>query len=146
MTSLKKFLNDKEYTRIKLTRTKTNHFEMDAAINGVAGKFILDTGASSTCIGLDCIEKFKLNSEASDIRAAGAGASNMPTEISKKNEITIGNWSRKRIKIVLFDLTHVNQALINHNASPVNGIIGSDILKRGKAIIDYDKKALYLRV
>lgn len=146
MSSLKKFLNDKGYTRIKLTRTKTNHFEMDASINGVEGKFILDTGASSTCIGLDCSEKFKLNSEASDIRAAGAGASNMPTEISKRNVITIGAWSRKRIKLVLFDLNHVNQALINHNASPVNGIIGADILKRGKAIIDYEKKAVYLKL
>lgn len=145
MTTLKKFLKDKNYTRVKLTRTRTNHFEMDATINGVDGKFILDTGASSTCIGLDCIEKFKLISEESDIRAAGAGASDMQTEISKKNSITIGKWSKKKIKIVLFDLTHVNQALINHDAEPVNGIIGADILKRGQAIIDYDKKALYLK-
>lgn len=146
MTSLKKFLTEKNYTRIKLTRTKTNHLEMEASLNGVRGTFILDTGASSTCVGMDCIDKFKLHTEASDIRAAGAGASNMLTEISKKNHITIGEWSEKRIKIVLFDLNHVNQALINHNASPVSGIIGADILKRGKAIIDYDKKSLYLKL
>ncbi|THD69038.1 acid protease [Robertkochia marina] len=145
MTSLKKFLEDKEYTRIKLKRTKTNHFEIHASINGVEGNFILDTGASSTCIGLDSARKFKLISEASDIKAAGAGASNMETEISKKNELHIGKWTRKGIKVVLFDLTHVNQALINHDAAPVNGIIGADILKRGKAIIDYDKKALFLK-
>ena len=145
MTSLKKFLKDKGYTRIKLVRTKTNHFEMDACINGVDGTFILDTGASSTCIGTDCAEKFRLISEASDIRAAGAGASNMLTEISRKNTVEIGNWSQKKIKLVLFDLTHVNQALVNHDAKPVNGIIGADILKRGKAVIDYEKKALYLK-
>ena len=32
-----------------------------------------------------------------------------------------------------------------HNATPVDGIIGADILKRAKAIIDYDKKYLYLK-
>ena len=145
MTSLKKFLKDKAYTRVKLTRTKTNHFEMDARINGIDGKFILDTGASSTCIGLDSAEKFNLVPEASDIRAAGAGASNMETSISRKNEIQIGEWTKKQFKLVLFDLTHVNQALINHDAKPVNGIIGADLLKKGQAIIDYDKKALYLK-
>ena len=36
-------------------------------------------------------------------------------------------------------------ALINHNSKPVDGIIGADILKKVKAIIDYDKKYLYLK-
>ena len=40
---------------------------------------------------------------------------------------------------------HVNAALAEFNAIPVNGIIGADILKKGKAIIDYDKKCLYLK-
>lgn len=51
----------------------------------------------------------------------------------------------KKIKIVLFDLSHVNEALTSHNALPVDGIIGADLLKKGKAIIDYDKKCVYLK-
>jgi hypothetical protein len=34
--------------------------------------------------------------------------------------------------------------LIKQNAKPVQGIIGADILHKGKAIIDYNKKYLYL--
>ena len=48
--------------------------------------------------------------------------------------------------LILFNLTHVNTALTTYNAKPVDGIIGADILKRGKAIIDYDKKYLYLKL
>lgn len=47
---------------------------------------------------------------------------------------------------VLFNMTHINKALTNHNAVPVDGIIGADILKKGKALIDYDKKYLYLKL
>ncbi|MEM1426312.1 MAG: hypothetical protein AAGF75_07155, partial [Cyanobacteria bacterium P01_H01_bin.130] len=65
--------------------------------------------------------------------------------ISDKNRIEIGNWSKKKQKIVLFDLVHVNQALTSHNTLPVDGIIGADVLKKGKAVIDYDKKCLYLK-
>lgn len=146
MSSLKKFLLHKDYTKINLTLTPTNHFEIKAKINNVAGKFILDTGASNTCIGIDKIENFKLTPEDSEIKAAGAGATEMETQISTKNTIKIGDWKYKKLKIVLFDLVHVNQALINHNALPVDGIIGADILKKTKAIIDYNKKCVYFKL
>ena len=135
MASLKKFLKSKEYIKIPLVLTETNHFELVATINGITGKFILDTGASNTCVGMDKIEFFEMASEATDIKAAGAGATEMETLISNKN----------KIQVVLFDLTHVNQALVAHNALPVDGIIGADVLKMGKAVIDYNKKCLYLK-
>nr|WP_299383194.1 retropepsin-like aspartic protease [Allomuricauda sp.] len=145
MKSLKKFLKSKKYIRIPLVLTETNHFEISAKINGVSGRFILDTGASNTCVGMDKIEVFKMISEVSDVKAAGAGATEMETLVSSKNKIQIGDWSRKKQQIVLFDLVHVNEALTSHNSLPVDGIIGADILKKGKAVIDYDKKCLFLK-
>ncbi|HLT50636.1 MAG TPA: retropepsin-like aspartic protease [Arenibacter sp.] len=145
MASLKAFLKKKKYTHIPLELTATNHFEIMATINGVSGRFILDTGASNTCIGFDKIEFFKLNSKDSEIRAAGAGATEMLTRLSTKNKVQIGDWISERRKIVLFDLVHVNEALTSHQALPVDGIIGADILKKGRAIIDYRKQGLYLR-
>jgi hypothetical protein len=145
MASLKVFLHKKKYIAIPLVLTATNHFEVTATINGVKGRFILDTGASNTCIGLDKIEFFKLNSKDSKIKAAGAGATEMLTKLSTKNIIEIGKWYKQKQKIVLFDLVHVNEALTSHQAMPVDGIIGADILKKGRAVIDYHKKRLYLK-
>ncbi|NKI25522.1 clan AA aspartic protease [Arenibacter sp. 6A1] len=146
MSSLKKFLKKKNYIKIPLLLTKTNHFEVTAQINGISGRFILDTGASNTCIGLDKIDFFKLNSKESKIKAAGAGATEMYTKISTKNTVALGSWSKNKQKIVLFDLVHVNEALTSHQALPVDGIIGADVLKKGKAIIDYKKTQLYLKL
>jgi len=145
MKSLKKFLRSKAYERIPLILTETNHFEINARINGVSGRFILDTGASNTCVDMGKVEFFKMISKTSDIKAAGAGATEMETLVSNTNRIEIGNWSKKKQKVVVFDLVHVNQALTSHNALPVDGIIGADILKRGKAVIDYDKQCLFLK-
>lgn len=145
MKSLKKFLQAKRYERIPLVLTDTNHFEVAAKINGVSGRFILDTGASNTCVDMDKLEFFKMISETSEVKAAGAGATEMETLVSNKNKIQIGAWKKNKQNIVLFDLVHVNQALTSHNALPVDGIIGADILKKGKAIIDYDKQCLYLK-
>jgi len=145
MSSLKKFLKAKKYTQLPLSLTTTNHYEIVAKINNKKGRFILDTGASNTCVGLDKLEHFNLKSKESKIKAAGAGAINMETMISTKNTMCIGKWKNKKQKIVLFDLTHVNEALTMHNALPVEGIIGADILKKGNAIIDYKSSSLYLK-
>ncbi len=144
--SLKHYLKEQGYTPIKLKLTKTNHFELRATINGVKGLFILDTGASNSCIGFESKKTFNLSVQDSDVKAAGAGATDMTTQISKQNNIKIGKWKQKKMALVLFNLVHVNTALTNHNANPVDGIIGADILKKAKAIIDYDKKYLYLKL
>lgn len=123
----------------------TNHLELAAEINGVKGTFILDTGASNSCVGLDLIERFKLISEESDVKAAGAGATDMETQKSENNSLKIGKWKNDTCDLVLFDLMHVNTALKQHDAQEVDGIIGADVLEAGKAFIDYDKKVLYLK-
>lgn len=144
--TLEEFLLNKGYIRVKLRLTKTNHFEIKATLNGIKGRFILDTGASNSCVGFEAVDHFNLKVKDSNILAAGAGASNMETKMSKKNKVKIGKWETNKVILVLFNLTHVNTALINHKSKPVDGIIGADILKKSNAVIDYEKKYLYLKL
>ena len=146
MENLQDFLLNKGYTKIKMYLTKTNHFEIKVTLNGVKGLFILDTGASNSCVGFEAAETFNLKAKDSEIKAAGAGAIDMSTQISKKNRLKIGRWKKDKIALILFNLTHVNTALVSHDARPVDGIIGADILKKAKAVIDYQKKHLYLKL
>jgi len=145
MTSLKKVLKKKNYVAIKLKKIKTNHLELKAKINGKKGRFILDTGASNSCVGFDKVAYFKIDAQESETKAAGAGATDMETQQSVNNWLQIGKWKTKKSHLVLFDLSHVNTALTDHHAKKVHGIIGADILEKGKAIIDYQKKILYLK-
>lgn len=145
MPSLAKFLASKKYTAVPLTLTGTHHLEVDCSINGQAGKFILDTGASSSCIDPGLVEYFGLFAEDSEVKAAGAGAINMQTQVSTDNKLAIGDWQIDDAQLVIFDLSHVNEALEQHNAAKVHGIIGADILQESDAIIDYDTEKLYLK-
>ena len=143
---LNKILLRKGYTNIKLKKLNTNHFELKAKINGVKGRFILDTGASNSCIDEELIEKFQLQEvEESEIKAAGAGAIGMDTQTSAHNILEIKNWRNNNFTIVILNLAHVNTALTEHKAKPIDGIIGADVLEKGDAIIDYKKKRLFLK-
>ncbi len=144
MDQLKDFLFEQGYIRIKLKKTVTNHFEIKLKINKIKGLFILDTGASNSCVGFDEIETFNLSTEESEHKASGAGPSEIDTLISKKNNFAIGKFTLKKHPLILINLSHINNALVKQKAKPVQGIIGADILHKGKAIIDYNKKYLYL--
>ena len=145
MKRLEKIFRKKKYIQIPLKKIATNHLELKAKINGVKGRFILDTGASNSCVGFNSIDNFKLIAEESDTKAAGAGATDMETQISKNNTLQIGKWATPVFHLVLFDLSHVNTALTDHNAKEVAGIIGADVLQKAKAFIDYNKNFLYLK-
>ncbi|UTN05549.1 retroviral-like aspartic protease family protein [Flavobacterium bizetiae] len=146
MENLHEVLKKEKYKKIKFKVIKTQHLLIKAKINGVSGNFILDTGASNSCVGFESIERFELNAKKSKTKASGAGGTGMKTQISSNNHLQLGSWKNKDFNLVIFDLSHVNEALEAYKAKPVHGIIGADVLLEGKAIIDYYNHYLYLKL
>ena len=144
MKDLYQVLKKENYKKVQFKITKTQHLLIKAKLNGVLGNFIVDTGASTSCIGFESVDLFLLKPKKSDTKASGAGATGMLTQIAPKNHFQLGNWKVKSFDLVVFDLSHVNEALMQHKANPVHGIIGADILVKGKAIVDYYNRYLYL--
>jgi hypothetical protein len=145
MKKLQEILKKEKYKKINFKVSKTQHLLVKASINGVKGNFILDTGASNSCVGFESIELFQLTAGSSTTKAAGAGATGMFTQIAKDNILQLGRWKDTEFHLVIFDMSHVNEALRQYKAKPVQGIIGADVLLQGKAIIDYYNHCLYLK-
>lgn len=145
MKRLQEILKKENYKKIKFKVTKTQHLTIKATINGVKGDFILDTGASNSCVGFESIALFNLKASNSKTKAAGAGATGMMTQLAKENFLQMGSWKCPDFHLVIFDLSHVNEALRQHKTKEVQGIIGADVLLEGEAIIDYSSRYLYLK-
>ena len=145
MKNLHDILKKEKYKKIKFKITKTQHLLIKAKINGISGNFILDTGASNSCVGFESIKFFLLKAETSKTKASGAGATGMRTQTASNNQLQLGFWKNAEFDLVIFDLSHVNEALIEHKSKPVHGIIGADVLMKGKAIVDYYNHYLYLQ-
>ena len=145
MKKLPTFLKKEKYKHIKFKVSKTQHLLIKAQINGIKGNFILDTGASNSCVGFEGISLFLLDAKNSKTKASGAGATGMLTQTSNGNQLQMGSWKTTDFDLVIFDLSHVNEGLIAYKTKPVHGIIGADVLLKGKAIIDYANYFLYLQ-
>lgn len=145
MSTLRHFLEKDGFNRTYLQKLNTGHYKLDLQVNGVRGSFIMDSGASSSCIGVHARDKFGLESHESDVTAAGAGATGMEASVSNETLLRIGDRGYRKVVFVLFDLSHVNQALDSVGERTVDGILGADLLKRIRAVIDYGRNALYYK-
>ena len=143
--TINKFLKNKGYCFVNLIFLKTKHYLIKAKINGINGKFILDSGASNSCVCITKENKFRLESEKSKIIASSATSEMSNTNISKKNSLIIGKWNYT-IDLVTFDMSHINKTLKEKEIEFVDGIIGADVLIKSKAILDYKSNKLYLKL
>ena len=143
--TLNKFLKSEGYSSIKLIFLETKHYLIEAKVNGIDGRFILDTGASNSCICTSLEDKFKVISKESKEKASSANSEMTHTKISKSNIIQIGKWEDK-IKLITFDMSHINTAFSEKKVDPIDGIVGADVLKKSKAVINYESNKLYLKI
>ena len=123
----------------------TNHIIIDAAVNNVNGKFLIDTGASNSCIDLNKSEKFKLNFEKSDEQASSATDKIKDTYISKKNLLLIDNYYINDFDVILFNMKHVIKSLLDKDEIEIDGIIGADILIKYNCCIDFKENKLVIK-
>ena len=139
------FLKEKNYEAIKLGRFITGHLYLTAKVNGTTAIFVLDTGAGSTVMEEKRESKFNLATSLSEIKAVGAGGSNLALKEASIQNFKIENYVLRNYKIHLMSLDHINNAFKQVGIAEIDGVIGADILTRGKAVIDYENLILYLK-
>ena len=143
--TLNKFLKNNGYCSVNLIFLKTKHYLIEAKINGINGKFILDSGSSNSCICTSLENNFNIISKETNEKATSATSEISNTKISENNVIKIRKWKNK-INLITFDMSHINHALNKKKINSVSGILGADILKKSKAILDYKSNKLYLKL
>ena len=143
---LKDLLNKQQFVKVKLYKIKTQHLICFGSINNVKATFLIDTGASNSCISLKNIDVYDLKTEGEKFEASGASDKKMEAILSKECKFKLGRFSMKKQKFVLLDLNHINSLLESQNVKKINGIIAAEFLKATKAIIDYDNLDLFLKI
>jgi predicted aspartyl protease len=123
----------------------TGHLWTEVKINGMIGRFILDTGVASTAIERRRIDYFDIKVIEYTLEAIGAGGAIMPVRTTTGNNLQLGDYADGDFPLKLVRFDKVNQALRSMQEPEVDGIIGNDLLEGRCAIIDYKNLTLYLK-
>ena len=65
---LKDLLNKNQFVKVKLYKIKTQHLICFGSINNVKATFLIDTGASNSCISLKNIDVYNLKLKVKNLR------------------------------------------------------------------------------
>jgi predicted aspartyl protease len=123
------------------------HPLLDVTIFSQPFKVVLDTGASRTAFDHDLLlqANTQANITASERLSTGLGTNTMTSATAIIENIWIGSLLIPEIEVAVLDLSTINIAYAELGHPEVLGVLGSDILMKYNAVIDYGKKVLLLK-
>jgi predicted aspartyl protease len=146
MASIKQVLLEQGYIahRIRIAK-KSSHIVTKASLNGYSGRFIIDTGASATCVDQALYKEFQLTTEFME-KQIGTASGSLRPRVSYKNTLELGHWSDEDVTLLSMDMSFVNNALKSEGMRSIQGLLGADFLIASKAVIDYQGKWIFLKL
>ena len=143
--SLANFLATRGFTRIPMRLNANDHFDVEAALNGHATRFIVDTGSANTLVDTQVAVKSGTGVTAlAGYGAGGVGGLVEGVNRTRVKELGIGNFKLANAEVAV---AHVSgDILLSKSAAESNaGVLGQDYLSTNFAVIDMGGRALYLR-
>jgi len=124
------------------------HLIIKSIINGKSSRLLLDTGASRTVFDINKKDKFIKKQELVKNKSlsTGLGTDKMISHSSVINKISIGELVIFEYEGVFIDLSIVNSSYEKINIKPIDGVLGSDLLKQFNAIINFEKQTLSFKI
>lgn len=122
------------------------HLMIAASVNNVPVDLLIDTGASRTVFDRNQIEELVTDAELKrdETTSTGLGTSEMVGEKVVLPNVVIGDITTSNYEASVLDLSHVNNTYQALGYTPIIGVLGSDILMKYNAEINYGTLTLTL--
>ena len=122
------------------------HIMVKGLIHGKEANFLIDTGASRSVFDPKTISSFidNLQFEKKEGLTAGVGSSDLESATFRIDVFSLGDMEIHDYEAVALDLENIHEMYDKLGLPHIDGIIGGDLLRRHKAIINYKNKKLRL--
>lgn len=123
------------------------HLMIEAQVNEQPVRLLVDTGASKTVFDKTRLkalvdEGAEENYEELEQLSTGLGTNSMQGQLAQLDSFKFGDVVIKDFPVVVLDMEHVNQSYEMLGDKGIDGVLGSDILKKYNAVIYFKKKIL----
>jgi len=120
------------------------HLILKGSINNSTASFLIDTGASRSVFDQKRIKKFADDASFEDNEklSTGLGTNEMPSQVLILEKLQFGDLIIADYQAVAIDLRHVHFSYENLGLPQIDGVLGGDLLKQFKAVINYKTKKI----
>ena len=120
------------------------HIMVRGMIHGKEASFLIDTGASRSVFDPKTITAYITSKAVKEGLSAGVGSSDLESATFVIDRLGIGALEITDYEGVALDLENIHEMYGKLGLPHIDGIIGGDLLRRHKAVINYRSRKLRL--
>ncbi|MEO7167728.1 MAG: aspartyl protease family protein [Spartobacteria bacterium] len=121
----------------------SSHLWVDAVVNGMKCRLIVDTGAFLTTLDAGFAREARIGGYNSGVYARGLGTKARPIRTAQFPEFKVGDFMIQNASVTITELDP--ELLSGQGKAKAAGLLGADYLGRHGAIFDFNNGTLYLR-
>lgn len=118
---------------------------VDCFVNNEKATLLIDTGASNSIFDANASIFSNIKLKENKAECHSINSSDISIMSGQLEKLKIGKFSISIKSAIFSPLDYVNNIFLNNNINIISGILGSDFLKKYKAIINFEKKSLILK-
>lgn len=118
---------------------------VDGALNGKPAKLMVDTGAYGTLLNQRFVHSMKLPLRNTPFGFSGVNLKQRGVQLATISKFAVGAVDMRSKEVGVIDLAGLVHGGMLDGSPPVAGLLGSEILQRHSAIIDFRTRTLYLK-
>ena len=126
------------------------HLVVKIEVNGIDARMLVDTGASRSVFDAERLLRF-FPGQVPELqenlqKSTGLGAKDIESQALYLDSILMGKLVLRKYPAVVLPMDHVNQSYESLGLPPIDGVLGSDILMKYGARIDYRNKMIRINL
>lgn len=148
ITEVGDILTNEGFSTLPLRRGSDDQFELAGrvTVNGIPGRFLVDTGARVSVIDRRSLKRFKLTSERTTARISGAlGGRTERLRAALATSFRIGPADMRPFIFGVANLGALNESR-DRSDDDFAGLIGTDVLRTYQVVIDFRGLRFFIRL
>lgn len=133
------------HRRVRMHESEGFNLYVDGSVNGKAARLMVDTGAFATLLHSPFVRRMNIPMRQTKFRSVGVNLAESRVRLATISRLSVGSLKMQTHDVGVINLAGLIQAGLLDASPPVAGLLGSEMLQRYNAIIDFGTKSLYLK-
>lgn len=137
--------NFRGYRRIRMHESEGYNLYVDGKVNGTKARLMVDTGAFATLLHSQFVMQMKIPMHQTKYRSIGVNLKQSRVRLANISRFSVGSMDMQNHSVGVINLERLIHGGLLEASPPVAGLLGSEMLQRYHAIIDFGTNSLYLK-
>jgi predicted aspartyl protease len=137
--------NFRGFRRVRMHESEGYNLYVDGSVNGTKARLMVDTGAFATLLHSQFVLRMKIPLRQTKFKSIGVNLAQSRVRLANITRFSVGSMDMRSHSVGVINLQGLIHRGLLDASPPVAGLLGSEMLRRYHAIIDFGTNSLYLK-